>query len=160
MSKEPVRKDTKENAKYPMKSHVQELLSVITAFSNLLVKETAALKKGDFKAVDALQADKKLFAKQYNAKITVILERKDEMMTLDLSLREKLAAMRGSFSVVLAENMRALDLAQNSTKRLINRILEAAREAVLDKQATNYSAGGKATMCKSDSMSLTINQNL
>src|ERR1700721_2141415 len=91
----------KENAKLSVKTQVQEILSVMLAFSNLLVKETTALKKADFKTVDTLQADKKLFARQYEAKITALAEYRAELPSLELALREKLIKERLRFNKVL-----------------------------------------------------------
>lgn len=150
----------KEIPAAPLKMQVQEILAVIAAFSGLLEKETAALRQADFKSVDALQADKKLFAKQYEAKVTALAARRDEFLKLELALREKLAKERARFSDVLTENMTALELAQNSTKRLVNRILEAAREAVTEERQTNYSQAGKAMTYKSASMSLSVDHSL
>ena len=150
----------KENVKLALRTQVQEILAVMLAFSNLLIKETAALKKADFKTVDTLQADKKLFAKQYEAKITALANYREELPNLELALREKLIKERLNFNKVLDDNMKALDIAQNSTKRLINRILEAARGAVVDQRQTNYSSAGKAMAYKSASMSMNIDQNM
>jgi hypothetical protein len=150
----------KETAKLSLKAQVQEVLAVMLAFSNLLVKETAALRAADFKSVDALQADKRLFAKQYEAKIVALSEYRAELPSLDLALREKLVKERQRFNVLLDENMQALDLAQNSTKRLINRILEAARDAVTHEKQTNYSSTGKAVAYKAASLSINVDQSL
>ncbi|MCK5556156.1 MAG: hypothetical protein KAI76_07960, partial [Alphaproteobacteria bacterium] len=146
--------------KPPLSLQVQETLIVISAFSNLLVKETKALKKANFKTIKTLQADKKLLAKQYHANITALSARREELQEIDLALREKLNKERASFSVILEENLQALDLAQNSTKRLVNRILEAARHAVTEERQTNYSNDGKAMAYKSASLSLSIDQSL
>ena len=150
----------KENTRLSVKTQVQEILAVMLAFSNLLVKETAALKKSDFKTVDALQADKRLFAKQYEAKITTLSEYRTELAALELPLREKLVKERMRFNTLLDENMHALDLAQNSTKRLVNRILEAARSAVVDERQTNYTKTGKAMAYKAASLSINIDQSM
>jgi len=150
----------KEDVKLTVRTQVQEILAVMLAFSNLLIRETNALKKADFTAVDALQADKKLFAKQYEAKITALAAYRDALANLELPLREKLLKERLRFNAILDDNMKALDLAQNSTKRLINRILEAARTAVVDEKQTNYSRGGKAVAYKAASMSIHVDQSL
>jgi hypothetical protein len=160
MQNEVRKTKTAENQKYPLKSQIQEILALITAFSNLLVKETAALKKADFKAVDALQADKKLFAKQYQAKVTALAERREELPGMDIMLREKLIKERLRFNAVLDENMHALEMAQNSTKRLVNRILETARHAITENKETNYSRAGKAMAYKSATLSLAVDRNL
>lgn len=150
----------KENAKVALRTQIQEILAVMMAFSNLLIKETEALKKADFKVVDTLQADKKLFAKQYEAKITGLANYREELPNLELALREKLIKERLRFNKILDDNMKALDIAQNSTKRLINRILEAARTAVVDQRQTNYSNGGRALAYKSATMSLNVDRSL
>lgn len=160
MQKELARTTKSEAALVPLKLQVQELLAVIAAFSNLLTKETEALKKADFKTVDTLQADKKLFAKQYQAKVEALAARKEDLLKLDLPTREKLLQERGRFNTVLSDNMYALDLAQNSTKRLVNHILDAARHSVMEEQQTNYSNLGKAATYKSATKSLSLDQSL
>lgn len=152
------KKDT--NIKLTLKTQVQEILAVMLAFSNLLSRETTALRSADFKGVDALQADKRLFAKQYQEKITALAQYREELPSLDLPLREKLVKERIRFNKVLDENMQALELAQHSTKRLVNRILEAARSAVVEDKQTNYASNGKAVAYKSASMSINIDQSL
>lgn len=155
-----MKSNVKETAKYPLTGQIQEILAVIVGFSNLLAKETAALKKADFKAVDALQAEKRVFARQYQAQVMALSARKNELTQLELPLRERLIRERTRFNDILAENMHALELAQNSTKRLVNRILEAAREAVISNNPTNYSSAGKATTYKSASTSISIDRSL
>ncbi|MCK5555936.1 MAG: hypothetical protein KAI76_06845 [Alphaproteobacteria bacterium] len=150
----------KENQKPSIKLQVQEVLNVITTFSTLLVKETKALKKADLRTVNTLQAKKRLLAKQYHTKVTTLSARREELQELDLALCEKLVKERASFSVILEDNMQALDLVQNSTKRMVNRILEAARNAVTEERQTNYSNDGKAMSYKSASMSLSVDQSL
>jgi len=149
-----------ETAKYPLQPQLREVMAVIADFSNLLIKETAALKKADFKTVDTLQAGKKLFAGQYNAKVKALSGRKCEFPGLDRALRENLLKERDRFSVILDDNLRALELAQNSVKRLINRILDAARHAVMKERQTNYSNTGKALSYKSASTSLSTDQTM
>ena len=160
MQNENIKVAPKEIKKPSLELQIQEILTVITAFSALLIKETNALKKIDFKTVDTLQEDKKLFARQYHAGVTALSAHRKELKELDLVLREKLVKERAKFSIILEDNMEALDLAQNSSKRLVNRILEAARHAVTENRQTNYSKSGKAMAYKSASLSLSIDQSL
>ncbi|MBU6474651.1 MAG: hypothetical protein KGL10_02495 [Alphaproteobacteria bacterium] len=150
----------KEAPRLSVKAQVQEIIAVMLAFSNLLIRETAALKKADFKAVDALQADKKLFAKQYEAKISRLADYRAELPNLDPALSTKMRQERLRFNGLLDENMRALDLAQNSTKRLINRILEAACQSVTEQKQTNYSNTGRAMAYKSATLSTSVDRTL
>jgi hypothetical protein len=56
--------------------------------------------------------------------------------------------------------MYALDVAKNSTRRLIDRILDAARSAVAIDRQTNYSSVGKSQAYKSATLSLQLDKNL
>jgi len=143
-----------------LRVQVLEILAVIDAFAGLLRRETEALRKADFNAVDLLQADKRLYAKQYEVKVAALATRQNEFPFLELSLRERLMQERTLFSAVLRENLRALELAHNSTKRLVDRILEAARTAVVEDTHPNYSRGALPSTYKSASSSLTIDQRL
>ncbi len=107
-----------------------------------------------------MQEDKKRFAKQYEAMVMALSSRQAEFAALDLALRERLMKERAHFNTVLQENMHALNMAQHGTKRLVDRILEAARQAVAENSQTNYSNGGKAMSYKSASMSLSVDKNL
>lgn len=144
----------------PLEPQVKELLGVITGFDNLLKLETGALRKHDFQTVDKLQADKRHYARQYHDKISALFERKQDFLGLDISMRERLIAARTQFTVTLNENMYALDVAKNSTKRLIDRILDAARSAVAIDRQTNYSSVGKSQAYKSATLSLQLDKNL
>ncbi len=150
----------KEAPRLSVRAQVQEILAVMLAFSNLLVKETAALRKADFKTVDTLQADKKLFARQYEEKIARLADYRAELPNIDVSLSTRLRKERLRFNEILDENMQALDLAQNSTKRLISRILEVACQSVTDQKQTNYNNTGKAMAYKSATLSTSIDQRL
>ena len=150
----------KQPAKNPLRTDIEGLIGLIETFSALLAKETAALKKSDFKAVDALQNDKKRLAREYGDQVQILCARQSEISTLDTATRKKLLAARGGFSVILDENLRALDAAKNSAKRLVNRILDIARKTVVEEKQTHYSAKGQAGAYKTASMSLSLDRKL
>ncbi|MCE9507833.1 MAG: hypothetical protein K8R48_05905 [Alphaproteobacteria bacterium] len=160
MQKDPVKSVTKGTDKLPLTSQLQEVRNIIAGFSALLLKETEALKKADFKTVDTLQAGKKIFARQYHDKVKELSIRKEDFRGLDPALRERLLEERNRFTTILSDNAYALERAQNSVKRLVNNILDAARRNVLENQQTNYSRAGKAMSCKSSSLSLATDQSL
>ena len=146
--------------KTAIRLEVDELLSVINAFSNLLQKETTALKEANYEVIDNLQSDKKLFAKQYEAKVNALVSRRDEILALDLPTREKLAAQRTLFNEVLEKNMHALELAQGSNKRLVHYILESARSYVSKERETNYSNTAVTNTYKSALRSTSVDEVL
>lgn len=143
-----------------LRQHALDMLRLIEDFGSLLVKETEALKKSDFRLVDLLQDDKRNFAKAYHAHVTLLAERRDEMTQLDVSLRERIIKARTNFTLILTENLRALEASRASARRLVDRILDTARKTVTDEMQTNYSASGRAQAYKTASMSLSLDQSL
>jgi len=139
---------------------VNQILNVLDAFGKLLKEETAALKKNDFQTVDRLQASKRALARDYHGLIVGLSSSRENMVKLDMPTREKLVRSRTTFTEILQDNLRALEIAKNSTARLVNKILDAARRAVADDKQTNYSAKGRTQAYKTSTLSLTVDQKL
>lgn len=144
----------------PLKTEVLNILGVLENFSKLLMDETLALKKSDFKTMDELQAQKREIAKIYQDMVTSLSQRQAEMSGLDGDLRERLIMTRMRFTHILQDNMVALENMKRSTQRLVNRILDVARDSVTEDTHHKYSANGKMQSTKSSSLSLNLDQNL
>jgi len=144
----------------PLKTEVLNILAVLEDFSKLLMSETLALKKSDFKAMDDLQPQKRDIAKTYQDMVTALAQRQNEMSGLDGELRERLIMTRMRFTHILQDNMLALENMKRSTQRLVNRILDVARDSVTEETHHKYSASGKMQSVKSSSLSLSLDQNL
>jgi len=144
----------------PIGLQVEEFLSIITSFSTLLEKETAALKKADFKSVNELQENKKFHAKRYEEKVLNLTSRRAELLNIDLKTRERLKDERIKFNTLLEANKRALLNAKESTRRLSELILESARKSVIDEKKTNYSSKGEAQSYNSATSAYSFNQTL
>lgn len=143
-----------------LQAQVQSVLDILDSFGKLLTDETAALKKSDFQSVDRLQEGKRRLAREYKAGVEALAARKEEMQKIDLRLREQLVKKRTNFTLILDDNLRALEATKDSAARLVNKILDAARRAVTDKRQTNYSAKGQAQACKTSTLSLSVDQKL
>jgi hypothetical protein len=151
---------TKDVSKRPLAGDVGEIMRLIEDFGGLLKRETEALKKADFAAVDTLQAPKRAMAMQYQTLVVSLSSRREEMRGLDVAARERLVRARTQFTLILNDNLRALETAKDSTRRLVTRILDTARKAVVDERQTNYSARGQAQAYKTSTLSLTVDQKL
>ncbi|MDD9901800.1 MAG: DUF3723 domain-containing protein [Alphaproteobacteria bacterium] len=151
---------TETTRKNTLSEDVAHYLSICTAFDALLEKETAALHAVDFEAVDALQNEKRHLAKDYNHIVTTLAQRKDEFARLPEQQRTKIITTRTAFTRALDANMRALTAAQDGAKRVVDRILDAARSAVTQETHTHYSSTGKTQAYKTASMSLSVDQSL
>ena len=147
-------------AKRSLITEVMDVMKLIEDFSTLLMRETAALKKSDFNVVDTLQPAKRKLALEYQNMVTALAARKAEMATLDIAARERLVKARTQFTLILNENLVALEAAKESTRRLVGKILDAARKSVVDEKQTNYSAKGQAQAYKTSTLSLSVDQKL
>lgn len=147
-------------AKRPLNSDVTDVMQLIEDFGALLMRETAALKKSDFNVVDTLQPSKRKLALEYQNMVTALAARKAEMATLDVAARERLVKARTQFTLILNDNLVALEAAKESTRRLVGKILDAARRTVVDEKQTNYSAKGQTQAYKTSTLSLSVDQKL
>jgi len=139
---------------------VHSVMKLLDTFGQLLNEETTALRKSDFKTVDRLQAAKKQLANDYQVLVTGLSARKAEVAQLEMPLREKLVRSRTGFTRILQDNLAALETAKSSAGRLVNKILDVARKAVVDDKQTNYSAKGHAQAYKTSTLSLSVDKNL
>lgn len=150
----------KTTASRPILNDIADIMRMIEDFGALLARETAALKKSDFTAVDTLQPAKRQMAMEYQNMVTALSHRRAEMATLDVTARENFVKARTHFTFVLSENLRALDAAKRSAKRLMGKILDVARKSVVDERQTNYSATGQAQAYKTSTLSLSVDHKL
>jgi hypothetical protein len=110
--------------------------------------------------VDTLQPAKRQMALQYQNLVVALSARKGEIGALDVTSRERLVKARTGFTIILGDNLKALETAKRSARRLVSRILDAARKTVVDEKQTNYTSGGKAQAYKTSTLSLSVDQKL
>lgn len=144
----------------PIRNAVTDILKVLENFSALLNDETAALKRSDFATVDSLQENKRTIARTYHDMVTSLGARAEELQSLDMPLREKLIRTRTTFTLILNDNMRVLELVKRSTQRLSERILDIARLSVVDSNQTSYGVKGNVQSYKSSTLSTQLDRSL
>lgn len=140
--------------------HIEQTLNLLHNFTALLEQETAAAKKCDFKRMDQLQNQKKEFASQYKELAALLHSSKEEIITLPLDLREKLVRQRTDFTTALNDNLQALDHLKNNSQRLADRILNAARRALVDDMESNYAADGRNAAYGRSKLSMALDRSL
>jgi len=143
-----------------LRGDVMNVLSVLDDFSHLLKQETEALRKNDFQTVDALQAHKRELAKRYHDMITQLSTQPNALMSVEPTLRDRLVKARTDFTRLLQENLTVLENVKKSTQRLVDKILDVARQSVTDERHHAYAASGKAQAARSSSLSLSIDKSL
>jgi hypothetical protein len=125
----------------PIELEVNTLMRLMQEFSEVLEKENELLKAAKFTQIETLQDDKRKYVAEYKSKINELHSRKSEFAAIDHSLAENLIVRRTAFVQLLNSNLRALSSAKSSSRRLVQRIIDTARETVEDK--TNYNAVGQ-----------------
>lgn len=143
-----------------LRGDVMNVLSVLDDFSNLLQQETGALRKNDFDTVEGLQAHKRELAKRYHDMIVQLAAEPKALLNVEPGLRDKLVLARTDFTRLLQENLSVLENVKKSTQRLVDKILDAARQSVTDERHHAYAASGKAQAARSTSLSLSLDQSL
>jgi hypothetical protein len=146
--------------KQPLAAVIDDVMQLIQSFGALLKEETAALKAVDFKTVDKLQDTKRDYARRYHMLVSSLYERSDEILNIDAVRRDGLLTARHGFSAILAENLRALEAAKDSSRRLVSKILDIARRSVVDDRQTHYSNSGRTQSYKTATLSLSVDQKL
>jgi len=127
----------------PISHVVQSMLNLIQNFSDVITKETDALKQSDFKTVDSVQVQKKSLADQYQIQVMALQARQEDLKSIDLNLKELFIQKRTAFTKLLVDNMTALENMKSSTQRLADNIISSARETV--ENQPNYAASGYKT---------------
>lgn len=120
---------------------MQEMMETINALRTVYEQENAALDASDTKGFLGLIDRKMAIARDYHAGAVQMLERREEFSKADPDLRKKLLDMQEDFSELSSRNLESLDRMRRSVRRLGDKIMGAAREAV-KKDSVNYEASG------------------
>lgn len=120
---------------------IADIENFMQQFARLLQAETKALRAAKFEEAGRMQTQKQEMARQYQKRIQKLAERKDDMAALPEDAKKNLVAARLKFSEVLAENLRMIEAARKTGRRLVEKIISAARDSV--SQKTGYTAAGK-----------------
>ena len=111
---------------------MQEMMDTIDELRGVYVKETEALTEANTQGFFAVQDEKLYAARKYQARVSEILKRRDEMKIVDPETRAKLERMQSEFSTLAGENLKALErmnrCMENLSSTLQNAVTEAARK--------------------------------
>lgn len=119
-----------------------KMLGIIDTLAKVMIEETRVATNADTPAFFALQDRKLTAAEAYQHGAADIFARTDAFKRVDPRLKNEFVARESAFRVVAEENRSALDRMAQSTKRLGDRIMTAARESVTNK-AVSYGANGR-----------------
>ncbi|TNE29987.1 MAG: hypothetical protein EP349_05915 [Alphaproteobacteria bacterium] len=127
--------------KYKLHEDIADITHFMEQFALLLKAETQALRAAKFEEAKQMQPQKQEMARQYQKRIQRLADRKDEIAKMPETDKENLVTARLKFSEILAENLRVIEAARKTGRRLVEKIISSARDAV--SQKTGYGATGK-----------------
>ena len=127
--------------KHNLQEDIADITNFMEQFALLLNAETQALRAAKFEEAKQMQPQKQEMARQYQKRIQRLTSRKDEIAKLPDTAKENLVAARLKFSKILADNLRVIEAARKTGRRLVEKIISSARDAV--SQKTGYNAMGK-----------------
>lgn len=137
---------------------MQEMMSLIDELRTLYETETFALENTDTKTFLSLQEKKLHATNRYENGIAQLLVRKNELKSVEPSLKQGLENMQREFSLLCHKNMKALERMQRTTQRLGNTIRNAAKDAIRQQRAINYSQSGRIDAHEKKTMSIGISE--
>ncbi|TVQ82073.1 MAG: hypothetical protein EA357_10480 [Micavibrio sp.] len=152
---------TQTESKKPVAVEIAETAALMRSFAALLQKETAALRGGEYEAAKQMQEEKRDLAERYQRRIQNLSARKEEIGALPEEEKEKIIRMRLEFSKILEENMRVIDGVRKSSRRLAEKIIDAARATI--REDAGYNAAGRIysnTDQRISPVSLSMNETL
>jgi len=127
--------------KHNLQEDITDITNFMEQFALLLKAETQALRGAKFEQAKQMQSQKQDMARQYQKRIQRLIARKDDIAKLPEATKANLVTARLKFSEILAENLRVIEAARKTGRRLVEKIISAARDSV--SQKTGYTAAGK-----------------
>jgi len=127
--------------KHKLHEDIADITHFMEQFALLLKAETRALRGAKFEEAKQMQPQKQEMARQYQKRIQRLVDRKDDIAQMPEDAKENLVAARLRFSEILSENLRVIEAARKTGRRLVDKIISSARESV--SQKTGYGATGK-----------------
>ncbi|MCB9982319.1 MAG: hypothetical protein H6861_01420 [Rhodospirillales bacterium] len=122
---------------------MQEMMDVIDHMRGVYIRETDALEHMDTKGFLALQDEKIQATNIYKSGIEDILQRKNEMKSVQPNLKKQLERMQAEFAALSSQNMVALKRMQRTMERLGQTVQKAAKESVNRQRAFSYTPSGQ-----------------
>ena len=132
---------------------MQEMMDTIDQLREVYERETDALLRSDAKEFMAMQEEKLDVARKYQSGIGQMLERKDEMKSVDPDMRTKLENMQQEFSGLAQENMQALERMRRCMDTLGTTLRKAATDAAKKDRTFAYTANGMTNVDESKTIS-------
>lgn len=146
----------------PIQKLIQDSFNVMDSFEELLAKETKLLKAAKFSEAEKLRNTKKEIASNYHRHVQMLLSRKEEIAQLPKEIKDTIFKKRQKFSASLDENMKTIESVRQASQRLIDKIIETARDAV--KKEQTYLANGKTNNHtdnnRTSPISISVNETL
>jgi hypothetical protein len=121
---------------------LRDMIAAVESLKSVYVRENAALESADTNIFMALQQEKLNAAQKYQSMARELMNRKDEMKSASLVLKQRLLEIERDFAGYAEKNLDFIARMQRSTERLGGMIMDAAKEALKKTRAVAYGDNG------------------
>lgn len=132
--------------------HIEKSLNYIhhltTELAGIIEKETASLENYEMEKFLRYQGDKARLVKNFEIEAQKLLSVREKIKEADPEVRKKIRQAQEGFMALTKENAIMLKRRLESTRRLNERILNSARQALADKDPAYNERGSHITVSK------------
>lgn len=128
----------------------------VTALRDVLIKETEALRECKTSLFLDYQDEKVEVARRYETLVNALMARGPEIKAADPKLKEQLQRLQGDFSEVARANLEAIERMKNTTSKLAERIMSAAKKSA--ESMTQFAYGSSGKMQKGNKTTIGVNE--
>lgn len=123
---------------------IEHTILAVYALSDVLKRETAALKETKTVAFFELQDEKVAAGHRYELLVSNLMSRGSDLKKASVQLKANLQSLQKAFGDITAENLKWLERMKNATGKLGETIMREARKSA-EKQ-TQFAYGASGTM--------------
>tara|TARA_R110002110_G_scaffold192614_23_gene400885 strand:+ start:921 stop:1364 length:444 start_codon:yes stop_codon:yes gene_type:complete len=125
-----------------MKDRMLTAIEIAEQLSGMMSNENEELRQHKIETVSAQQERKDAMSRQYEELILSLRLEQERLKDLDEEIRERYRSVAGKLQTIAGENERLIKATLTAGRRLMDAIIDAAREKRAG-GAQTYNAGGK-----------------
>ena len=137
-----------------------DLVNVTTRLIDVLERENELLRERRYNELNLILDEKETIARVYQARIMGLEENPDVLNDTTEEDRENLRELARKVDTLMAQNARMLEVAMVVSKRIVDLVAEAVKEAQPSSGAYSKKGSTVGAAQKGGSMSLSLNETL
>jgi len=137
-----------------------DLVNVTTRLIDVLERENELLRDRRYNELNLILDEKETIARVYQARIMGLEENPEVLNGADEDARDHLRELARKVDTLMSQNARMLEVAMTVSKRIVDLVAEAVKEAAPRTGAYSAKGSTAAAPVKGGNMSLSLNETL